>query len=137
MSSVIEKFPWKRNEDLYNEACRLVASKWRYEDYAAFGLGPRVLGAFFANAEAIDVVFRSRNAYPDAILVDSETKKTLDVEFEELSSDFKGHEASKCDLIVCWVHDWKLKYPSEKCPLAVLEVSGGGLKGKLYRKEKQ
>ena len=136
MSSIIEKFPWKKNEDLYNEVCHLATSKWHYENYATFGVGPRALGAFFANAKAINVVFRSRNAYPDAILVDFETGKTLTVEFEEFSSDFKGHDPSKCDLIVCWVHDWKLKYPSEKCPLAVLEVSGEGLKGKFYPAEK-
>jgi len=31
------------------------------------------------------------------------------IEFEFRSSDFKrhGHDASKCDIIVCWEHDWR------------------------------
>ena len=31
------------------------------------------------------------------------------IEFEYRSSDFKrhGHDASKCDIIVCWQHDWR------------------------------
>jgi hypothetical protein len=129
MSTLIQKFPWKKNEDLYNEADQLATTKRRYENYAIF-----CLGAFLANAEGVDIVFRSPNEYPDAILVDFETEKTLNVEFEEFSSDFKGHDPSKCDLIVCWVHDWKQKYPAEKCPVAVLEVSGEEFTGKFYPK---
>jgi hypothetical protein len=40
------------------------------------------------------------------------------IEFEYKSSNFAehGHDAEKCDLIVCWIHDW------EDCPLEVLEL---------------
>jgi hypothetical protein len=42
------------------------------------------------------------------------------IEFEAYSSNFKreGHDASKCNLIVCWEHDWK------ECPenIDVLEL---------------
>lgn len=40
------------------------------------------------------------------------------VEFEYKSSNFKihKHDPHKCDIIVCWEHDWK------DCPLEVLEL---------------
>lgn len=40
------------------------------------------------------------------------------IEFEYKSSDFKehGHRPEGCDLIVCWIHDWK------DCPIEVLEL---------------
>ena len=40
------------------------------------------------------------------------------VEFEFRSRNFKDHchDASKCDLIVCWEHDWP------ECPLEVIEL---------------
>lgn len=40
------------------------------------------------------------------------------IEFEYKSSRFQehGHSPDKCDLIVCWIHDW------EDCPLEVLEL---------------
>lgn len=41
------------------------------------------------------------------------------IEFEYRSSKFKAHrhDPAKCDLIVCWLHDWT------KCPVEVLELS--------------
>jgi len=44
--------------------------------------------------------------------------KDVWIEFEYRSSAFKlhGHDASQCDLIVCWEHDW------EDCPLEVIEL---------------
>jgi hypothetical protein len=41
------------------------------------------------------------------------------IEFEYNSKSFEqhGHDPKGCDLIVCWVHDWK------DCPLEVLELS--------------
>ena len=40
------------------------------------------------------------------------------IEFEHRSSNFKdhGHDPEKCDLIVCWEHDWP------ECPIEVLEL---------------
>jgi hypothetical protein len=126
----LQKLPWRRDEALFDEAGHLATIKRRYENYAIYGLGEQL-----ANLGGIDLVFRSPNEYPDAILVDFENEKTLNVEFEEFSADFKGHDATKCDLIVCWVHNWKERFPNEKCPLSVYEVSGQEFKGKLHPKE--
>jgi len=64
-----------------------------------------------------------RTEYPDC-----EGKRCIDksenrwervlIEFEYRSSQFKehGHSQDQCDLIVCWIHDWK------DCPLEVLEL---------------
>jgi hypothetical protein len=40
------------------------------------------------------------------------------IEFEYKSSHFKTHkhDPEKCDIIVCWIHDWK------DCPLEVIEL---------------
>lgn len=40
------------------------------------------------------------------------------IEFEYKSSNFKlhGHDPEKCDMIVCWQHDWK------DCPVEVIEL---------------
>ena len=42
----------------------------------------------------------------------------LRVEFEYRSSDFKQHsgDADRCDLIICWDHDWA------GCPVEVIEL---------------
>jgi hypothetical protein len=42
----------------------------------------------------------------------------VSIEFEHLSSNFHSHkhDASHCDIIVCWEHDW----PS--CPIEVIEL---------------
>ena len=64
-----------------------------------------------------------RNNYPDC-----EAKRRIDkncdewekvmIEFEYYSSNFRehGHDPKKCDLIVCWRHDW------QECPLEVIEL---------------
>ena len=64
-----------------------------------------------------------RTAYPDC-----EGKRRLDdegnrwvhvrIEFEYKSTNFKehGHDPEQCDLIVCWIHDWR------DSPLEVLEL---------------
>ena len=41
------------------------------------------------------------------------------IEFEYESRNFLRHmhEASRCDVIVCWVHNWP------ECPLEVIELS--------------
>lgn len=64
-----------------------------------------------------------RTEYPDC-----EGKRCVDekknrwehvlIEFEYKSSQFEqhGHSPEDCDLIVCWIHDWK------ECPIEVLEL---------------
>ncbi len=59
---------------------------------------------------------------------DCEAKRRIDskkdhwervrIEFEYRSSNFleHGHNSTKCDLIVCWEHDWK------DCPIEVIEL---------------
>ena len=59
---------------------------------------------------------------------DCEAKRRIDskrdhwervrIEFEYSSSNFRehGHNPTKCDLIVCWDHDWK------DCPIEVIEL---------------
>jgi hypothetical protein len=44
--------------------------------------------------------------------------RRIAVEFEYRSSNFRahGHDPDKCDLIVCWEHDWA------ECPIEVLEL---------------
>lgn len=62
-------------------------------------------------------------AYPDceAKRLDESGKslEKVNIEFEYKSSRFKTHakDAKECDLVVCWVHDWKA------CPVSVLELS--------------
>ena len=50
---------------------------------------------------------------------DGKHYKRVMIEFEYASSNFRTHkhDATKCDLIVCWIHDWKT------CPIEVLELS--------------
>ena len=51
-----------------------------------------------------------RPQFPDCIAYRrmGDTDKKVRIEFEFRSSSFKahGHDPSKCDLIVCWHHDW-------------------------------
>ena len=130
-NDIFQEFPWKRDEERFDEVADRFGLKRRYENYAIFALGDKL-----ANSH-IDVVFRSPREYPDAILYDPDSEETLDVEFEEFSSDFKvhGHDPAKCDLIVCWIHDWNKRWTSEKCPLAVFEVGSGEGQGTFYPKE--
>jgi len=69
------------------------------------------------------IVEAVQSAFPDC-----EAKRCIDtarnrwqrvrIEFEYYSSNFKehGHDPSKCDMIVCWEHDWA------ECPLEVVEL---------------
>jgi hypothetical protein len=69
------------------------------------------------------VVEAMRAAFPDceAKRLDQDGKyfKRVMIEFEYLSSNFltHGHDATECDLIVCWIHNWNA------CPIEVLELS--------------
>lgn len=60
--------------------------------------------------------------FPDAELfreLPDGTSERILAEFELKSSEFlrHGHPVNKCDLIICWKHDWK------RCPLQVLELA--------------
>jgi hypothetical protein len=57
-----------------------------------------------------------RTQYPDVELTKGDKRSRI--EFELHSRDFKthSHEEKECDLIICWVHDWK------NCPLKVFEL---------------
>src|SRR5207249_8269616 len=74
-----------------------------------------------------------RSAYPDALVVDYRHNPNRGVkkyvEFEFVSSKFRGHDPSKCDIIVCWEHDW-MKVPDK---IEVLELSS--IIHKLKREE--
>lgn len=68
-------------------------------------------------------VLRIRPGYPDCEAVrrhrtDPGRWERIEIEFELNSSNFQGHghDASKCDVIVCWEHDWP------ECPLGVVEL---------------
>lgn len=48
-----------------------------------------------------------RDGFPDAMVLNHDGSEKA-VEFEYRSANFlnHGHDASKCDFIVCWEHDW-------------------------------
>jgi hypothetical protein len=67
------------------------------------------------------VVLRIQTEFPDCEalrLVDEERWQRVRIEFEYESRNFLKHmhEASECDLIVCWKHNWP------ECPLDVVEL---------------
>lgn len=60
-------------------------------------------------------------AFPDcrALRAGADGKwRRVAVEFEFRSSNFRlhGHDAARCDLVVCWEHDWK------DCPVEVIDL---------------
>lgn len=61
-----------------------------------------------------------QQAFPDAKARRFNGKGWVEerIEFEHKSSDFlnHGHDVNKCDIIVCWIDDWK------ECPLEVIEL---------------
>lgn len=64
-----------------------------------------------------------KTAFPDCEgkrLIDRKKNhwEKVSIEFEYSSSNFyqHGHDASKCDVIICWIHDWS------DCPLEVIEL---------------
>jgi hypothetical protein len=68
------------------------------------------------------VVLRIQNAFPDCEAmrrIDRHKWQLVRIEFEHESRNFlkHRHKTSKCDLIVCWKHNWP------ECPLEVLELS--------------
>lgn len=64
------------------------------------------------------VIIKIQAPFPDAIIQDTETGRIIVVEFEYKASAFKahGHDVDECDMIICWLDDWK------DCPLPVLSL---------------
>lgn len=63
-----------------------------------------------------------QGGFPDCTAVDSHSKK-IRIEFEYRSRNFrrgKGHDARKCDWIVCWEHNW----PGVPKGIHVVELRG-------------
>ena len=79
-----------------------------------------VVGLFMALAHRLGFeVKRLQTAFPDCLAlrkVAGDQWQDCIIEFEEESREFlkHGHDAKKCDLIVCWRHNW------EECPVEVL-----------------
>jgi len=124
LSSDFDKFPWKRDKKLFDEAIELLARR-QYENWVIFRFGMEL-----ADVDNIDIIFRGK--YPDAVLINAKTGEALKIEFEEHSGNFKDqkHDHKKCDLIVCAYHDWEERFPNEKCPLPVYVV--GEVKQKFF-----
>ena len=73
-------------------------------------------------AELGYMVLRVQAGFPDCEAmrrIEGDRWQRLLIEFEYASRNFllHKHDAAKCDLIVCWVHNWP------ECPVRVLELS--------------
>ena len=81
-----------------------------------------VIFLFGAMAEKLGfAVLKIRAEYPDCealMRLEDGRQVMVKIEFEYESKNFLKHmhEASKCDLIVCWKHNWP------ECPLEVIEL---------------
>jgi hypothetical protein len=66
------------------------------------------------------IVEEIRAEYPDCVARQQMKRgwERIAIEFEYRSSNFErhGHDPERCDLIVCWVHDW------ERTPIPVLSL---------------
>lgn len=85
-----------------------------------------VIVLFGMQAQALGWQVKMMQAtYPDAILLDSQNQEWI-TEFEFLASNFlaHAHDHRACDLIVCWINDYKA------CPLPILELQSGILSKK-------
>lgn len=77
-----------------------------------------VIVRFVQECTAHDCQIESINtSYPDATILHHGNRWL--VEFEYKSSNFldHGHDIRKCDMIICWTHDYR------ECPLPVLALS--------------
>jgi len=73
-------------------------------------------------AELGYMVLRVQAGFPDCEAmrrIEGDRWQRVLIEFEYASKNFllHKHDATKCDLIVCWVHNWP------ECPVRVLELS--------------
>lgn len=78
-----------------------------------------VVSLFSQYAQSLGYVIMEIQApFPDATLYDIETGNLLRIEFEYKSKNFRKHkhDPNKCDLIICWEHNWN------SCPLSVISL---------------
>jgi hypothetical protein len=94
-------------------------------NFRGFVYGPvnemGVVGLFAKISEDLGFIIEEiRAAFPDCIARRKVDKgwERVGIELEFKSSNFRlhGHDAARCDLIVCWDHDW------EACPVPVLSL---------------
>ena len=76
------------------------------------------------------MVTRIQSEFPDCEAmwrVDKDRCQRVLIEFESESRNFRTHrhDPKKCDLIVCWIHNWP------ECPLPVLELKSLVEKGRI------
>jgi hypothetical protein len=82
-----------------------------------------VIFLFGAMAEDLGfVVLKMGTGYPDCeafrvVNGDRQERVKIEVEFESRNFLKHLHDVKKCDLIVCWRHNWP------ECPLPVIELS--------------
>ena len=81
-----------------------------------------VLGLFVAMARDLDfIVTRIQRAFPDIEALrkgkDGRWRLTLaELEYESLGFVKHGHDPRGCDLLICWIHNWR------DCPVEVIEL---------------
>jgi len=61
------------------------------------------------NLHGIDIRDERKGELDAIAFLDPKAKKQVTIEFELHSKDFvtHKHEPTKCDLLVCWKHNWK------------------------------
>lgn len=85
-------------------------------------MGVIVLFGYYLQDLGFSHLEEIRAGFPDAIAmrpIGNGKFQRVRIEFEFRSASFKshGHPMDGCDVIVCWIHDWK------DCPLEVIELS--------------
>jgi len=104
---------WRKDDELLKETRKRPEERF-YENDVVFLFGFQLSKEYPKGN--IRLVSRGQR-YPDAALINEDTGEVLEVEFEKCSSGFKKHDVSKCDLIVCAIHDWK------ECPKPVYSIT--------------
>ena len=56
-------------------------------------------------------IIKSRNAFPDYLLVKDGQEIRAEAEYKSSNFFLHQHQATQCDLVVCWVHDYPLPFP--------------------------
>jgi len=69
----------------------------------------------------IEYIEGIQQGFPDAFgrrRIGKTEYEPVDIEFEFRSLDFKNHQhdPDQCDIVVCWIHNWK------ECPIEVIEL---------------
>ena len=85
------------------------------------------------NDPTSNIVEAIKTGFPDCVgkrLIDKNKNlwEPVFIEFEYKSKNLlaHGHDASKCDVIVCWIHDWA------DCPIEVIELKNIVTAGRFY-----